>query len=355
MVPDFLVNNGQGYEAHGDVASLLLANDFDPNALRPYIGDDQRPYITKNQGGKATPVLAYNAPATLRIREWIELDAAVMDAVYTTPMRMWADLRARGDAIGIPNGMGKSTYEYQRVTDVGPAITSFDGIREGDSDRLHFDYTGIPLPIVHKDFQFSARQLSISRNGGPSLDTMMARLSARKVMEEVEKYTVGSQTFAFGGYNIYGYTNFPARLTQTITAPSSNNHATTISELLSMRKKLTDKGYGGPFRVYMSNAWDQYLDEDYSTAGSRMDTLRQRILRIDGIQSVDRSYWLGTGNAIVMVQMTPDVAQAVVGMDVTTLQWPSKGGMAINFKIMAILVPLLRSDINGLTGICHGS
>lgn len=351
---DYIVNNGDGFVAHGDVASTLLAGNFDANMLRPYIGKDGKPYITRNVKGKPKPVLAMNAPASLRLREWIEIDRAVMDAAYTTPMRLFADLRARGDTIGIPNGMGKTIYEYQRMTDVGPAITSMDGIRESDNDRPHFDLTGIPLPIVHADFQFSARQIAISRTGGAPLDTTMARLKARKCLEEVEKYTAGSQTYKFGGYNIYGYTNFPQRMTQSITAPSSANHATTIGEVLSMRKKLMDKGYAGPYRVYMSSTWDTYLDEDYLNTGSRTDTLRQRLMAIAGIGSIETTQWL-TGNTIIMVQQTPDVAQAVVGMDVTTLQWPSKGGMMLNFKVMCIMVPLLRADINGITGIVHGS
>jgi hypothetical protein len=250
--------------------------------------------------------------------------------------------------------MGKTVYEYQRMTDIGPAVTSMDGIRESDMDRAHFDLTGIPLPIVHKDFQFTARQIAISRNGGPPLDTTLARLAARKCMEEVEKYTAGSQTFKFGGYNLYGYTNFPQRMTQTITAPASNNHAITISEILSMKKKLMDKGFQGPYVVYMSPAWELYMDEDYSSAGTRTETFRERILKIEGINELRNSYWL-TGNTILMIQKSPDVAQAVVGMDVTTMQWPTKGGMMVNFKVMCILLPLLRADFNGISGLVHGS
>lgn len=350
---DFLVHNGKGFQAHGDVAKVLLDSDFDPGALRPYFGSDNRPYITKNVNGTQQTVLALNAPTILRKDEWKMIDDQVMDAVYTTPVRLWNDLRARGNVIRIPNGMGKTVYEYQRASDIGPATTSMDGIRESDADRPEFDLTGIPLPIIHKDFQFSARQIAISRNNGPSLDTMMARLSARKCLEEVEKYTVGSQTFPFAGYNIYGYTNFPQRMTQTLTAPSSANHATTISEILSMRKKLTDKGFSGPFVLYNSPAWELYLDEDYLTTKGD-NTFRERILAIEGISAIRTSYWL-PGNTMLMVQLTPEVAQPIVGMDVTTLQWPSKGGMMVNFKVMCIMIPLLRADINGVTGIVHGS
>ena len=58
---------------------------------------------------------------------------------------------------------------------------------------------------------------------------------------------------------------------------------------------------------------------------------------------------------MVLVQMTADVCREVVGMDITTVQWESHGGMQLNFKVMCILVPQLRSDFNGTTGIVHGT
>jgi hypothetical protein len=42
-------------------------------------------------------------------------------------------------------------------------------------------------------------------------------------------------------------------------------------------------------------------------------------------------------------------------MEITTLQWETHGGMMQNFKVMAIMVPQIRGDFNGNTGIVHGS
>jgi hypothetical protein len=56
---------------------------------------------------------------------------------------------------------------------------------------------------------------------------------------------------------------------------------------------------------------------------------------------------------MIMVQMTPDVARAVNGMDITTVQWESVGGMRLNFKVMAIQVPQLRADHYGSCGVLH--
>jgi len=53
--------------------------------------------------------------------------------------------------------------------------------------------------------------------------------------------------------------------------------------------------------------------------------------------------------------MTTDVVRLVDGMDITTVQWSTDGGMLLHFKTMAIIVPQLRSDINDRTGIVYCS
>ena len=58
---------------------------------------------------------------------------------------------------------------------------------------------------------------------------------------------------------------------------------------------------------------------------------------------------------MLLVQMTSDVVRAVKGMQITTVQWESHGGMMLNFKVMCIMVPQIRADHNGNTGLVHGS
>jgi hypothetical protein len=105
--------------------------------------------------------------------------------------------------------------------------------------------------------------------------------------------------------------------------------------------------------LYNGPDWDAYMDDDYSSQKGDL-TLRDRIKKIDGIQDV-RTLDYMTGFDLVLLQMTSDVVREVIGMEVTTVQWESKGGMQLNFKVMCILVPQFRSDQNNCTGIIHGS
>jgi hypothetical protein len=63
----------------------------------------------------------------------------------------------------------------------------------------------------------------------------------------------------------------------------------------------------------------------------------------------------GTPYTMLLVQFTPDVVRVVIGLDITTMQWETHGGMQMNFKVMCIMVPQLRADMNGNTGVVHGS
>lgn len=344
--------NGQ---AHGSVAARLLQCDGDIGVLRPWEGKNGTTYITINDEGKIKAVPVTNLTATLRKDEWELVDEVVIKAAKPR-LRAFGDLRAAGLQFTIPEGMGKTVLQYQAQSDITPAVISMDGLRESTSDRPVFDLVNLPLPIIHKDFQFSARQLMTSRNRGIPLDVTTAELAGRRVAEEAEKLLLGvSSSYTYGGGTIYGYTNFPSRMTQSLTNPTTNGWTPmqTLLEVLDMKLASQLEYHFGPWMLYNSPNWDPYLDDDYSAAkGDR--TLRERLKVIEGIVDVRTLDYL-TGYTMIMVQMSADVARAVVGMDIITVQWESHGGMQINFKVMAILVPQLRADHNGNTGIVHGS
>lgn len=340
--------------AHGDVATRLLNNNFDQNILRPYIGDNGDHYITVNQGGKDKAHVVGNNTATLRKDDWKLLDTAVVKAAKER-LRFVADLRSSGLTYSIPQGMGKTVLETETQSDINPAQISMDAVQRGKSDRPVYELSNLPLPIIHKDFSFSARQIQTSRNGGSPLDTSMAELAARRVAETAEQLAIGTlSTYSYGGGTIYGARNFPQRLTKSMTNPTSTGWTgkTAVSEVLAMKAQSQAALHYGPWRLYTSPAWDQYLDADYSDAKGD-NTLRERIAKIEGINSVATLDTL-PGYEMILIQQTSDVFREVMGMDITTVQWASEGGMQFNYKVMAIMVPQPRADQNGNTGIVHG-
>lgn len=346
MEPSFIFNG----QVCGDVATVLMENGFDPNVLRPYLGKDGRTYITRN--GVAVPV--QNATATLRKDDWINLDQAIVKAA-TPRLKFIGDLRARGLQYTVPNGMGSTVLQTQTVSDINDAVISMDGLKSAGGDRPEFELTNLPLPIIHKDFHYSARQIATSRSNGSPLDTTTAEMAARKVAEEAEKLALGRlATYTYGGGTVYGLTNYTSVLTKVLTNPTDSlwTPATLVAEILQMRGQSQAAYHYGPWAIYCSPNWDAFLDDDYSSQKGDL-TLRERILKIDGIQSCLTLDYLQNYD-LILVQTTSDIARIVVGMEITTLQWESNGGLQKNFKVMAILVPQFRKDHNGNTGIVYG-
>lgn len=352
---DFILN-GQG---SGSVATALIANNMDTGILRPFFGSDGNTYVTIHNGWgadgkpKYKTVLARNANATLTKDAWIQLDQAILGAARPR-LKLVADVRSSGLVYNVPGGMGKTVLQHQRMTDGGTAGISMDALQKFDQDRPEADILSLPLPIISADFSFGARQLAVSKQGGMPLDTTEAEQAGRRCAEVAERLFLGTfgQT-SFGGGSIYGLTNFPSRITRALTLPTANGWTgtTLLNELLLAKADAVAVNYPGPFAVYNSPAWDPYLDADYSSTKGE-NTLRDRINKTKGFAPMETLDYL-TGYQIILVQKTQDVFRAVIGMDFTTIQWESMGGLMIHFKVMGIMVPQPRADINDATGIVH--
>ena len=346
----------KGAQIGGDPSDRLLAANGDVGVLRPFLHTDGNSYIThtSNQGRVETEMLR-NTTATLRKDDWKIMDDAVVKAA-TRRLKLVSQLRGKGLTFTIPQGMGKTILETETQSEVNDATISMDGIREGLNDRPEFEPSSLPLPITHKDFQFSARQILVSRNGGSPLDTTSMELSGAKVAEGVEKLALGRvSTYTFGGGSVYGLLNYPSRMTRTITSPVAAGWVaqTFLTDIMQMRLQSTGTGYHfGPWTLFVSPNWDLYLDGDFKAASDR--TLRERCLAVNGISDIITLDYMQNYD-VLLIQETTDVMRLVIGMDITTLQWDTLGGMQKNFKVMTIVVPQPRADQNSRCGIVHGS
>ena len=313
-------------KAFGAVAKRLLASGFNVNALR------------------TNDVLLYD--------EWKEIDTAVIKAAQERLVGI-ADLQSRELTYNV-NGLGKTVLASQTMSDIEDADISMDGVTRGQRDRPEFDIGYLPLPIIHKDFSFSIREINESRNGNAPLDTTTAELAARKVAEKAEELLFqGSGSYTFGGGTLYGYVDAPNRNTVTLSTnwdASAATGETILDEVRAMKQASIDDSYYGPWVLYVPTNYETVLDDDFKANSDK--SIRQRILEISGIQDVKVADKLADDN-VILVQMTSDVVRVVEGLPITTVQWDTEGGMQVNFKVMAILVPQIRADQEGKSGLVH--
>ena len=326
------VNANGGMTAGGSVAAKLLANGMQVNALR--------------------------TNDTLRKDEWVQYDTAVVE-VARSRMPLVARLMSKGLSYNLSNALGTTILQWEQVSEMTEAELTMSGLADSQKDRATFSLVGLPLPITHKDFSVNIRALEASRRTGEALDTMQARMATRVVSEKIEKTLVQGVSMPLGGHSIYGFTNHPSRNTGSLTSNWADSVNTTgeeiVNDVLRMMAALVADNMYGPYDLVIPNDYYVRLADDYKAGSDR--TIMERVLAIPGIESIMPSAYLtgGASGKVVLYQTSTDVVDMVDGIQPTMVQWDSHGGLQMNFKVMAIMVPRLKADMTGQSGIAHFS
>lgn len=355
---------GRQGAVQGGVATYLAAQGrLDPGHLRPYIGGDGRTYVSVYKGkGDPGKISSYQAiplqvnTGTLRRDEWKQLDDALMP-IAEARLNGVQDLISRNLTFNLGNAMGTTVLEWHDVSDALEADLTMDGVTKAQGDRPVYGTNYLPLPIIHSDYEINARVLAASRNLGNPLDTTLAERAARKVSEKLENMLFASTTYSFGGGTIYSYLNYPDRNQVTLSKnwdASDKTSAEILADVQNMKQASINSYHYGPWVLYVPTAYETILDDDYDTSGQSTQTIRERIMKLRGIEDVKVVDTLPANN-LLLVQMTTDVVRLVRGMGLQNVEWETQGGMITKYKVMTIQVPQIRSDQGGRCGIIHAS
>jgi uncharacterized linocin/CFP29 family protein len=292
---------------------------------------------------------------TLRHEDWKFWDDVLQNEALIRLVGV-QDLIAAGLTKSIPNSLGKTVYDYEKITFMDEAEVSLDGVSRTANDVQEFSQAGIPLPITHKDFFLNLRQLTASRNSNTPLDTVQAATAGRVVAEKAEKMLFqGGKTF--GGLPIYGYTTFPSRNHGTFTSSKNWADATKagvdfVTDTLKAMTSLQAARQYGPYGIYVSTDAGVNIENDYIATGGNNpnQTIRQRLEAINNVSFVHVADQCPSGH-VIFTQLTGDNAVWVQGEPLQVVQWDEGGGFTINFKAFQIAVPLFRVTAGGRSGV----
>ena len=306
--------------------------------------------IAKKQFPKKNQLRSNNDyNAALRYDEWKEIDDQAIQIVRTR-LDAIDDLLDR-DLTQTLGGLGTTISEYEQVSDMTPADVNMSPQAQTDNDTQNFGMDGVPIPIVHKDFQLDVRRLLASQGRGDGLDVSQANTSSRKVAEASETMLVKGWDLTVGGYTIYGYTNHPDRITGNAEGDFSTDIGNIYPTFQSMVKELNNKGFTGPYVAYVAPEQYEEMRDVYDDGSG--DSVLQRIEeQFPEIEEVKKLHELDDGN-LVMVQLTSDVVDLAVAEAPTTVEWDSPSGFKVNFKVMAAWAPRIKTDYEGTCGVVH--
>jgi uncharacterized linocin/CFP29 family protein len=310
----------------GSVGQRLLSANFDVQALRP---------CSDVSSGLSTN-------ATLLRDEWIQFDTVVQQ-VARERLPVVAELISRGLVMKLPNALGVMNIEWERVKgDLVNAEVTMSGLNEATKDRMEYEYLRMPVPIFHKEFFYNLRHLETARRHGRQLDVEHAAVATRKIAELIETVLFNGLTIAGG--TVYGLTTEPNRKTLSV---STTWVTATGSQIISDILRMIDLAQGasnnfeGPFVLFVPRTIASRFGDDYKTNSDK--TIMDRVMEIPGIQKVIQTSRL-PGTQALLVQMTSDVLQMIDGIQPTMVEWDSHGGFQQNFKVIAIMLPRVRSD-----------
>jgi uncharacterized linocin/CFP29 family protein len=326
------IQNGRDFfSSVGGLGSLLNANgDIELKRLRPVYPMVQNATLTRD--------------------EWLDIDAVVLET-FRTGLTGVNDLINAG--LSRPSNLGVILSGYPVVGDMEAAQMSMDGVVHGQQDNLEYDENFVPIPITHKDFGLSARQLLVSRQGRGMLETDHIREAAKKVRDLNESVLFNGTGNIYSGYPIYGYTSHPNRATDTAAnygggdfGTSGNAYKTFVGAINAMAAL----GFNGPWGIYAANTqYGQLLNQYGSNDNNELKVILDTI---PDIAFIKRSFDLAAAS-VVMVQLTRDVIDLEVAQGITTVQWMERGGFLSEYRIMDALVPRIKKDKNNRVGICH--
>lgn len=285
----------------------------------------------------------------LRKDEWIQFDNTLIDVARERLIGI-NDLRSRGLVENL-GGLGTLISQYEQLGDMTSADVDYAAVTDGEKDSVTFALVGVPIPIIHKDFSINIRRLEASRGPnsvGQPIDRTQIEVATRKVVEKMEDLLFSGFTGgALEGNQLYGYLTSPTR--NTFAGTDWGTILNPEADIIGAIAVLEADHYFGPYVLYVPTTQFGQL-RAFHTDGSG-NTALARVSTISGIDEIKVADHLPAGTA-VLVSMRRDVVDLAIGQDLTVVEWETKGGLTMNFKVMAALAPRIKSDKTGASGLC---
>lgn len=313
----------------------------------------------------------FRALAPLQDKAQVVIDRAVV-RVGLQRLTFVADILSEGLTYPLGDPLSVTQLEWNSTNKIGAAQRTMSPSARGENKMPIVLPNRLPIYLTTDRFEIDIRTLKMSQRVGTPLDVSIVEQCTRAVNEAIEDAalngatTLDGQSLAVAGYTAPGLLNAPNANVQTLTAAAWTTvpvGTTVFNEVMSMIGKLQGDKKFGPYNLYVGTQIGNALDSDYVTTSGQLISIRNRLLQIPSLKKIAVADLMPAGNGAspsignkaALVQMTSDVIDMVVGQPPTVIPWTSLDGFTINNLVMAIMVPRVRSDYDGNSGICIGT
>jgi hypothetical protein len=325
-------------------------------------GDSPRDAFLANLIGSGLSFAELRAATPLEDRAQLLVDQAVVK-VGLERLTFAADILSEGLIYNLPDPLSVMEVQWEQVSKQGGAQRTMNPGARGERGLAARRPKRVPVYLTTDDFSVNIRTLRASERVGAPLDTSGIEESTRRVNEGIEDAAINGATTVNGsdlvvdGYSCPGLINAPNKNTQSITTGWSSAVAgtTILSETLAMIAKLQADKKFGPYTLYVGTVIGNNLEADFKANGDL--TIKQRL---EMIQAGGRNLRVRVADrmpaaTVALVQMTSDVVDMVYGQAPTVVPWVSPDGFTLYWLVMGVMIPRVRDDYDGNSGVCIGT
>jgi hypothetical protein len=282
----------------------------------------------------------------------VVIDRAVVE-VGLERLVIAQDVIGAGLTYNLTDPLSITQVEWESIDKVGGAQRTMSPSARGENQTPDRKINRVPVYLTTDDFSVGIRTLRMSQRIGQPLDTTLVQQATRRVNEGIEDSFINGVPFSVGGYPTYGLLTAPNANVYTMTANWNTATGTQImADVLNMTGILQGDKKFGPYRIYVGTNIGLALNADFKANGNDSIMARIAALNIGGGElGMPRVADQMPANTVVMVQLTSDVIDAVYGQAPTVIPWVSNDGFTFYWMVMAIIIPRVRSDYNGNSGV----
>lgn len=296
-----------------------------------------------------------NADGTLRHEDHRRIMEAVV-AIRRRSLNGINDLMAAG--LSSPESIGTMLVGRESINEFQAAVQTMNPT-DLQNNSIDFLLKYVPLPIVHQGWRIPMRQL-----GFPYKQSLSMSESIRQVNEKLEDTLFNGDTSIQVDVNgtlssITGYTTNAFR--QTVSLVDWTDLATNRELIVDDALAMVDEIYsltGGVAPnsciLYVGKDLWTNMQADY-TLQKGDKTIKQRIEDIMEIKEVKPAEKLRSIETM-LVEMSDRTVELAVAVNTTTVPVQRRSALEDQaFFTYASMVPIIKDDRNGLTGLVHGT
>lgn len=278
------------------------------------------------------------------------------------------DLINAGLTFPMPNWLSVLELDWEQESEAGRAHRTMSPGSLNETSTVDRNRKTIPIYATISPYNFNIRFLMASERAGTPIDTTMAEQCTRRVNVAIEDAAWEGLPAAITGNAVEGILNATNRNTWNFTSSrawddASHTGENILTDVLAGIAQLEADNMFGPYNLYVPASYDRKLNQDFKSNSDK--TIRQRLEELQQINAIraadrlkDQSSLQGgsdRSDTVVLIQMTSDVVDVVVGQQPTPISWTDGPGWELSNVILSCIVPRVKDTYDNQSGIAIGT